>query len=156
LLSSSRGVTSRQTKVSNPVLHVLRMFGLLLTLSLLTGVVAIDQNARLNAASVLADAKVNFSYNRIGAAQSASTAFQLRLGSTHAKLFTAELQDGPEGEEPPVASFVRSYDGDDQIGIRFDFVSVPTPRVDLDVASRRPFHLSYPTYGGIPTGPPSA
>ena len=132
------------------------MFGLLLTLSLLTGVVAVDQGSRLNTASVLTDAKVNFSYSRIGTSQSANTAFQVRLGSTHAKLFSAELQDGPEGEEPPVASFVRSYDGDDQIGARFDFVAVVLSGGDPDTADRQPFDLSYPTYGGFPTGPPSA
>ena len=72
------------------------------------------------------------------------------------KRITAALEDGPEDEEPPVASFVRSYDGDDQIPssavfalIAFDFVTLEPDRGD---AAPLPSHFPC---AGFPTGPPA-
>ena len=74
-----------------------------------------------------------------------------------AKRITAELEDGPEGEEEPVASLVRAYDGDDQIGTRFDFATIV-----FDVVTFAPRFAgaapapSYAPCAGFPTGPPAA
>jgi hypothetical protein len=80
-----------------------------------------------------------------------------KLLIAHAKRITAELQDGPEGEEDPVANLVRGYDGDDQIQASFNFVRVafgiPTFVPDFNrAAPARTFSVC----AGFPTGPPSA
>ena len=47
----------------------------------------------------------------------------VRNNSSPAK-HIAELEDGPEGEDTPIANLVRAYDGDDQIETQFNFVTI--------------------------------
>ena len=69
---------------------------------------------------------------------------------------TAELEDGPEGEEAPVAVFARSFDGDDQIGP--DPLGAQPIRVSYELVApdrgHSPAKPSHPPYAGFPTGPP--
>ncbi len=69
-----------------------------------------------------------------------------------------ELEDGPEGEEAPIAVFLRSTDGDDQIGsatpvapiVRVVYVKLAAG------GGRDPASPSHPPCSGFPTGPPAA
>ena len=72
--------------------------------------------------------------------------------------FAAELEDGPEGEEAPIAVFVRSSDGDDQIGhhsIYLPIAGVIYRRIAAD-RGHDPVDPNHPPYAGFPTGPPAA
>ena len=90
---------------------------------------------------------------------------EAKLGATPARInalagakrITAELQDGPEGEEEPVASLVRAYDGDDQIETRFNFATIALHVVTIapGFAGAMPA-LSHAPCAGFPTGPPAA
>lgn len=71
---------------------------------------------------------------------------------------SAELEDGPDGEEAPLAIFLRSFDGDDQIGP--DAPGVRITRIAYLVAAPDlcgdPAGPSHPPFAGFPTGPPRA
>lgn len=68
----------------------------------------------------------------------------------------AELEDGPEGEDTPIANLVRAYDGDDQIETQFSFVTIVFRVVALtpSFASVTPAQHYFPC-AGFPTGPPT-
>lgn len=71
---------------------------------------------------------------------------------------SVELEDGPEGESSPLATFLRSYDGDDQIGsgtlsIRVSQICYDLARDDIGRDAAGPSH---PPCAGYPTGPPRA
>ncbi len=127
------------------MLHLVRLFGLLLTISLPTGASAADFGRR-------GDPAVR-PYTRV--AHAPAPVIQVRLGFTHLRLVTAELEDGPEGEGTPIASLVRSYDGDDQFQATFkpaEFsVDYPTK---LAVRRWLCCERSHPAMAGFPTGPP--
>jgi hypothetical protein len=90
---------------------------------------------------------------------------EVKLGTTPARInvlagakrITAEVQDGPEGEEEPVAGLVRAYDGDDQIETRCDFATIAFHVVVCAPSFRGAAPaLSHAPCAGFPTGPPTA
>ena len=68
---------------------------------------------------------------------------------------TAGLEDGPEGEQIPLANLVRGYDGDDQIETAFGLTPVRFATSSVN-ASRKSVGLSHSPCAGFPTGPPVA
>jgi hypothetical protein len=87
---------------------------------------------------------------------------QAKLNDAHGKLHTAksniaELEDGPGGEEIPVANLICGYYGDDQVEAAFGlaFVAVQFATSSAD-AGRKSAKLSHPPCAGFPTGPPVA
>ena len=81
----------------------------------------------------------------------------VRVHSSPAKHVIAELEDGPEGEDTPIANLVRAYDGDDQIETLFSFKMIVFRVVALapSFASAAPAPRHFPC-AGFPTGPPAA
>lgn len=146
-----RGTSERATAV----LQVLRTLALLLTLALLAGATAFDFSARSDAPAIAGHARfASSTLARFNAMPQAGAA-HARLGSTHARLITAELEDGPEGEEAPLATFVKFLD-DDQLrssgecgAVQFRIVAMLRP----ENVRRRALH---PVHVGFPTGPPAA
>ena len=86
-------------------------------------------------------------------------AAQAKSNDAHEKLHRgksniAVLEDGPEGEQIPLANLVRGYDGDDQIETEFGLAPV---RLALSSkANRKSVELSHSPCAGFPTGPPVA
>jgi hypothetical protein len=110
------------------VLSIARLTSVLLALLLVTAMATLDMRPHVNGANAL---------------------FQPGFG--------AGLEDGPEGEEAPLAVFLNSTNGDDQIGqashhgaIRFSYDFVGLDR------GRDPAAPSHPPFAGFPTGPPAA
>lgn len=80
-----------------------------------------------------------------------------RVAFPQAKRVTAEMEDGPEGEEAPTFGLVRAYVGDDLIEnpqsfIRISFDRFRAPPI-ADSAAPPRFFIPY---DGFPTGPPTA
>ena len=74
-----------------------------------------------------------------------------------ASLQYAALEDGPEGEQPPVATFVRSYDGDDQLKtVTFCAEFAAASYVIASAAGNRAAAPTHFPCAGFPTGPPRA
>jgi hypothetical protein len=70
----------------------------------------------------------------------------------------ADLEDGPEGEEAPIAVFLRSGDGDDQIGSTLSGAAIVRV-IYFKMAADCGHHPASPSHSpcsGFPTGPPAA
>lgn len=136
-----------QPNGSNPVLSLFRLIAILFALPFLTATATSD----LSTAST----------SSLHATPSASVAklvkAPVRVNFPVAKRITAELEDGPEGEDDPVANLVRGFDGDDQIGTQFSFVTIAFHVVawspHLETSPPAPSHAPC---AGLPTGPPFA
>ena len=121
----------------------------LLTLSCLTAMATIDPSDPW-VASI--QAKLSTVPDKLSVAQAKHNDAHGNLHS--GKSNTAELEDGPQGEQIPLANLVRGYDGDDQIGafgltpVRFSISSAN--------ASRKSVALSHPPCASFSTGPPAA
>jgi hypothetical protein len=133
-------------KRATAVLHLFRLLPLVLVLSFLTATTTVDLWPVERVAVV-------------STPSNSGTVAKLALAKLNlipAKLSTAEMEDGPEGEEAPLATFVRAYDGDDQIQTRYELVFAAVGFIaPADDVNAVPPELTYPTYGGFPTGPPA-
>jgi len=80
-----------------------------------------------------------------------------RIHQTAVKRITAELEDGPDGEEEPIANLLRAYDGDDQLEAQFGFVTISFCTIQWlpNIAGAAPAPSHAPC-AGFPTGPPAA
>ncbi len=96
-------------------------------------------------------------YAKLSVVESSSATWPAKPALPHTKRATAELQDGPEGEDAPLANLVRGYDGDDQIqsALAFTRIAFRFRSVDSDFhgIAAAPSHFAC---AGLPTGPPSA
>jgi hypothetical protein len=129
------------------VLRFLRSTFFLLTLSCLTAVAAIDLNDP-GVASV--QAKLGSAPAKLGVAQADDAHGKLRAGNSN----TAELKDGPDGEQMPLANLVRGCDGDDQLdafGLTPFRVATSSANVSCNSVA-----LSHPPCARFSTGPPAA
>lgn len=127
------------------MLHFVRLFGLLLALSFLTGSGAAGFGCR-------GDAAVQ-PYTSV--AQAPAITLQVRLAYNHSRVVTAELEDGPEGEGTPIATFVRSYDGDDQFQAAFGPAELSDGHLTRHAVRPWPCcKRTHPAIAGFPTGPP--
>lgn len=69
----------------------------------------------------------------------------------------AALEDGPDGEQPPVATFVRAYDGDDQLEtVTFCAEFAANNYVIASAAGKQAAAPTHFPCAGFPTGPPRA
>jgi hypothetical protein len=132
------------------VLSILRTICVLLLLPFLTVAAGPD---RLPGGAPVASLEKSHgtSESRWGGAAAHKVAFP------QAKRVTAELEDGPEGEEAPAFGLLRAYVGDDLIGnpqsaIRIAFDCSHAPPI-ADCAAPPRFFIPY---DGFPTGPPAA
>ena len=131
------------------MLLFLRSTLFLLTLSFLTAMATIDPSDH-GAASIQVKLSTVPAKLRVAQAKSNDAHEKLRTGNSK----IAVLEDGPEGEQIPLANLVRGYDGDDQIETVIDLTPV---RLALSPkANRKPVALSHPPCAGFPTGPPVA
>ena len=132
------------------MLLFLRSTLFLLTLSCLTVMATVDPS---DPGVVSIQAKLSNVPGKLRTAQAKPNDAhgQLRTGQSN----TAELEDGPEGEQIPLASLVRGYDGDDQIETAFGLAPVRFAASSAN-ASRKSVELSHPPCAGFPTGPPVA
>jgi hypothetical protein len=80
----------------------------------------------------------------------------VRIHLVAVKRITAQLEDGPEGEEEPIANLLRAYDGDDQIEAQFGFVTISFRTIQWlpNIAGSAPAPSHAPC-AGFPTGPPA-
>jgi hypothetical protein len=132
------------------VLSLFRLIAVALALPFLmaAAIVELSPAAKPNIASLHATLAI---------AEAKLPAATAKVNGAVAKRTTAELEDGPEGEEEPVANLVRAYDGDDQIETQFAFVMIAfsivawAPNADGTV-----FAQSHDPCAGFPTGPPTA
>ena len=130
------------------MLLFLRLALFLLTLSCLTGIATIDPSDP-GVASIQAKLSTVPAKQRAAQANSNDAHGKVRTGKSN----TAELEDGPEGEQIPLANLVRSYDGDDQIETPFELTPVRFATSSAN-ASRTSVELSHPPCACFPTGPP--
>jgi hypothetical protein len=138
-------VSERETTV----LVFLRSTLFLLTLSVLTAMATIDPSD-LGVASIQVQLSTVPAKPRVAQAKSNDAHETLRTGKSK----IAVLEDGPEGEQIPLANLVRGYDGDDQIETVFGLTPV---RFALSPSTnRKSVELSHPACAGFPTGPPVA
>lgn len=121
----------------------------LLTLSCLTAMATIDPSDP-GGASIQAKLSTVPAKLRAAQAEPNDAHGKLRSGKSN----TAELEDGPEGEQIPLANLVRGYDGDDQIETAFGLTPVRFATSSTN-ASRKSVELSHPPCAGFPTGPPA-
>jgi hypothetical protein len=129
------------------VLSLFRLIGMVLALPLLAATSTAD----------LSPLDPGFaSLHKFSVAEAKFGSTPVRNNSPLAKNF-AELEDGPEGEDTPIANLVRAYDGDDQIETQFSFVTILFRVVALtpSFASVTPAQHYFPC-AGFPTGPPTA
>jgi hypothetical protein len=131
------------------VLLFLRSTLFLLTLSSLNAMAAIDPS---NLGSVSIQVKLSTVPAMLKVAQAKSNDAHEKLHTGKSKI--AVLEDGPEGEQIPLANLVRGYDGDDQIEPVFGLT--PVQFALSPTANRKPVELSHPPCAGLPTGPPVA
>ena len=127
----------------------LRLMLFILTLSGLTAMATIDPS-NLGVGSIKAKLSTLPAQLRV---------VQVDRNDAHEKLhrrksITAELEDGPEGEQIPLANSVGGYDGEDQIETAWGHTSVRF--ASSANASRKSVELSHPPCAGFPTGPPVA
>ena len=101
------------------MLLFLRLTLFLLTLSCLTTLATIDPSDP-GVASI--QAKLSTVPNKLRVAQARSNDAHGKLRTDNSKI--AVLEDGPEGEQIPLANLVRGYDGDDQIETVFGLTPV--------------------------------
>jgi hypothetical protein len=87
---------------------------------------------------------------------------QAKLNDARGKLHTSranvsKLEDGPEGEEIPVANLICGYDDDDRVEAAFalTFVAIQFATSSASVVHESA-ELSHPPCAGFPTGPPVA
>jgi hypothetical protein len=131
------------------VLWILRAICVLLLLPFLTVAVGSD---RLPGGTVVASLEKPH-----GIAETRSNGAAHKVAFPQIKRVTAELEDGPEGEEAPSFGLLRAYVGDDLIGnsqsvIRIAFDCSRAPPIAVCAAPPRFFI----PYNGFPTGPPAA
>ncbi len=138
-----------QLNGANPVLTLFRSMVLLLALPFLTVTATADLSPSPRPAVTSVSSKLIFSGSTLTG--------PAKLGIAHIKRTTAELEDGPEGEQDPIANLVRGYDGDDQVELSFSFVRVAFSILSFvpDFARAAPAK-SFSVCAGFPTGPPSA
>ena len=127
------------------MLLFLRLTLFLLALSCLAAL-AIDPSDPGIASTSVVPAKL-----RVAQAEPNDAHGELRNGKSN----TAGLEDGPEGEQIPLANLVRGYDGDDQIETAFGLTPVRFATSSVN-ASRKSVELSHSPCAGFPTGPPVA
>jgi hypothetical protein len=131
------------------VLSLFRLIGLLLALPFLTATATVDLSSALDPGFT--------SLHKLSIAEAKLGSPPMRSHSAAAKHVTAELEDGPEGEDTPIANLLRAYDGDDQIETRLSFAVIAFRVVVLapSLAGAAPVSRHFPC-AGFPTGPPAA
>ena len=133
------------------MLSLFRLIVVILALPFLTVMATADLSPTAGPSATSLHARLSTAEAKLGATPARISVW------AGAKRITAELEDGPEGEEEPVASLVRAYDGDDQIGTRFDFATIVFDVVTFAPrfagAAPAPNHAPC---AGFPTGPPAA
>jgi hypothetical protein len=131
------------------VLWILRAICVLLLLPFLTVAAGPD---RLPGAMTVASLEAPHN-----STETRSNVLSGRVAFPQAKRGTAEVEDGPEGEEAPTFGLLRAYFGDDLTGApdRFVRIAFACIRAVPIADSAAPPRFFIP-YDGFPTGPPAA